>query len=380
MKLTNWVILISLVVLGVAVFIACGGSDEDAEDRSCETTFDCLGGQICNQSTQKCEFMSFCTSNDSCELGMYCKNQHCESATICEFSTECAAGFECSLDGYCLPEGSSDVPSGCTSDSECAYTEYCYLATGTCLLRDTNPDGDDPDGDDPDGDDPDGDDPVDPCDPNPCTELNKNRCTAAGSSFSCACNSGYVEESGVCVSDGPSDPCDPNPCDVPNQNVCQADGAGGWDCLCNSGYHMESGTCVEDSSGSMSRGMFCETIPGASLGYNFMCVYIGAIELKANAEACSPCADLPAGQATTIDLTDCSGNSLIGGPQALDAVSETEHYAYVLVPDGQSASLTIFTLDTSQVTCDQVTYQDILDNLGRKNGPVLIDEIPVFLD
>jgi glycosidase len=84
-----------------------------------------------------------------------------------------------------------------------------------------------------------------PCDPNPCEEPHRTRCSVVGGEAVCLCDLGHHEEQGACL---PDTPCNPNPCRLPNRGVCEEDGAGGFACLCNPGYHEEQGACVPDSA------------------------------------------------------------------------------------------------------------------------------------
>jgi len=65
------------------------------------------------------------------------------------------------------------------------------------------------------------------------------------SSYQCVCPAGYLPFQGDCV----DDPCDPNPCTEPNRNRCEPDLPGAYFCRCNLGYiddPQNPGTCIMD--------------------------------------------------------------------------------------------------------------------------------------
>ncbi len=82
-----------------------------------------------------------------------------------------------------------------------------------------------------------------PCQPNPCQELHRTVCSASGSSATCSCEAGYVEQGGVCVA---AVSCEPNPCTAPHRSVCAAI-SDGVTCACDPRFHDDgAGTCVPD--------------------------------------------------------------------------------------------------------------------------------------
>lgn len=364
-----------ILMLSALLICACLESGEDRRrDRDDDDEYD--PADVCDEIFSTCEDTYFggnaslCGESlgemDQCRLECASRKSSCEEIGECLFSSPATSQVVADYCGASQADGDGSVVDG-----------DAVLPDGDLTVDGDNPsDGDDPtdgddltDGDDPtDGDEPtDGDDPTDGDEPTECS----GNCDANGATF-------CIDGDNVCMcffGQWMPSTCD-SYCELLGQssNGCSEDA-----CVCGSGTDGDDPTDGDEQPGG-SRGMFCETIPGASIGYNVMCVYIGQIELRADAESCSSCKNLPAGVSTTIDLTDCSGSSLIGGPQPLDPLDAEMHYAYALIADGQSASLTILTLDTSQVTCDQVTYQDILDNLGKKNGPVLVVEYPLFLE
>ncbi|MFO0605465.1 MAG: hypothetical protein U0324_19950 [Polyangiales bacterium] len=132
-----------------------------------------------------------------------------------------------------------------------------------------------------------------PCEPNPCTAVDRARCTVGPMGAVCNCNSGTHEEAGRCVPDvactatscnghgacsvdatgircacaagyagarcdgcAPTyhpdgtggctaDPCRPSPCTAANRSVCVADGVSAR-CDCDRGYHLDGDRCAAD--------------------------------------------------------------------------------------------------------------------------------------
>ncbi len=72
---------------------------------------------------------------------------------------------------------------------------------------------------------------VNPCDPNPCSDSNKNVCTDTNGVAVCSCNSGYKLENGVCVVDT-VDLCDGVNC---NHGECMSDEVE-FVCVCDNGW------------------------------------------------------------------------------------------------------------------------------------------------
>jgi hypothetical protein len=123
---------------------------------------------------------------------------------------------------------------------------------------------------------------IDPCQPNPCIEANRERCTARNGVAICSCNEGFRDDGGECVPDdicGPltcteahrgecrdaggvavcecdegyvdragrcvlEDPCALTPCTEENRNVCVDNQDGTASCLCNDGFEERGGVCV----------------------------------------------------------------------------------------------------------------------------------------
>ncbi|MBN2693669.1 hypothetical protein JXR93_03315 [bacterium] len=97
-----------------------------------------------------------------------------------------------------------------------------------------------------------------PCNPNPCTESNKNQCSINGENFICSCNDGYHEDGGLCCPEYYS-----------NQNgVCTSDYTycgSDLDCLAGDMCVIQSrdeelvSYCVIPSNDGKSGGVACET-------------------------------------------------------------------------------------------------------------------------
>jgi hypothetical protein len=81
---------------------------------------------------------------------------------------------------------------------------------------------------------------LDPCDPDPCAEPHRARCSASGATAVCSCDEGYRDDGrGGCVA---PDPCTPNPCVEAHRSTCRATG-GAAVCSCDEGY-WDVGACV----------------------------------------------------------------------------------------------------------------------------------------
>lgn len=155
MKRRNWLALVLVVALASLGALACG-EDTDAEGgkRACTSVADCKGGEVCGLDGY-CAEMEFCTTDAVCGYGRYCTaQQFCQVATICTSPLDCEdASLDC-IEGFCLPKPQA---TGCQTNQDCGFDEFCDPNTRTCKRRPTDSDGDTPDGDT-DGDDTDGDD------------------------------------------------------------------------------------------------------------------------------------------------------------------------------------------------------------------------------
>ncbi|MBN2693866.1 hypothetical protein JXR93_04315 [bacterium] len=58
-----------------------------------------------------------------------------------------------------------------------------------------------------------------PCEPNPCGELNKTVCSVSGNSFICGCDSGYIDDNGICK----QEECSGNG-ELNGENICVCSG------------------------------------------------------------------------------------------------------------------------------------------------------------
>ena len=165
-----------------------GGGTIDAGRRGRVTCGDvtCDGNESCCDATQSCfqttctnccdSTATACTANGDCATGQYCAGAGCGTAGLCEglptrcsrrmepvcgcdgtsYANECAAqeaGTRVAMSGMCsLPPpdagtldagavdaGHSDAGVTCTSDIDCASTQYCQAArcgaVGACQAR-----------------------------------------------------------------------------------------------------------------------------------------------------------------------------------------------------------------------------------------------------
>lgn len=81
-----------------------------------------------------------------------------------------------------------------------------------------------------------------PCFPNPCDQTNQTSCSVVDEKAVCSCDTGYILEDDHCVV---SDLCDPNPCTELHETVCETLG-GNPVCLCDNGFvRDDTGNCVE---------------------------------------------------------------------------------------------------------------------------------------
>ena len=100
---------------------------------------------------------------------------------------------------------------------------------------------------------------ADPCDSNPCKELehSNGKCkTVSESLYSCGCVEGYYwsEDENMCIK-----PCDPNPCVTLANSTgeCVQTGGTAYSCTCKSGYDWTGTQCKGASSISLSIGNIC---------------------------------------------------------------------------------------------------------------------------
>ena len=66
-----------------------------------------------------------CTTNNQCAAGCYCDayTSTCAEAGFCSSDADCLSGFVCDSRSSCVPP--ETVTTGCTSDAECGYGNYC---------------------------------------------------------------------------------------------------------------------------------------------------------------------------------------------------------------------------------------------------------------
>jgi hypothetical protein len=126
--------------------IAIGGSCNPVPPSS--ETQQCAWGSTCSDSTRTCVTIQPsplenqpCGRNDSCALGLYCKNGTClkpSAANVnCDSVTYCQNGLFCSTANVCIPTAPQN--GMCRSNTECGDYAVCLFingqATGTCQAR-----------------------------------------------------------------------------------------------------------------------------------------------------------------------------------------------------------------------------------------------------
>ena len=124
-----------------------------------------------------------------------------------------------------------------------------------------------------------------PCDPNPCTQTNKKTCSAAGFTFTCACDADFAEDaSGVCRD---ATPCDPNPCTQGRKTVCTPSGFT-FTCGCDSGTIGPG--CAPACPGNVQHidGDALEPNECAAEAYPLVTTPAGSVALAANVATIAP--------------------------------------------------------------------------------------------
>ncbi len=181
-----------------------------------------------------------CDAGESCDFGgsfighpldggdlMSCRvTKTGVESSQCRYPSDCSSGLTC--DCY-------DSSAQCSSADPITYPRYCHRICGpglpcpypsqTCVRsRETystrvwgkcDP-------------------PRSPCSPNPCTEINRNKCSIKDGQVACGCNLGTHESNGQCV-------CTPQ-C---SGKLCGPDGCGGTCGTCNGGAQcLANGICA----------------------------------------------------------------------------------------------------------------------------------------
>ncbi len=160
-----------------------------------------------------------------CDPGYHLESESCVLDETCDAATTCSGHGQCAgsgLDCICDEEYAGSHCEDCAEG-------YHETATFDCVA-DT------------------------PCDPNPCTTVNKTECVAQGDSFTCECDEGYQDENddGSCLPD-----CSTASINCGDFGHCEIV-AGQANCVCNEGYlgplcDMRScGTVVEYDPGSQT--------------------------------------------------------------------------------------------------------------------------------
>ncbi len=97
---------------------------------------------------------------------------------------------------------------------------------------------------------------TDPCDPNPCVDLNKTVCSDNGGVAECSCDFSYHDDNGACVSDTQTVSCIDNAPANATSTIANVEitwDGGVWsdpaDCAwsCNADYHEDNGSCVSNT-------------------------------------------------------------------------------------------------------------------------------------
>ncbi len=84
-----------------------------------------------------------CTATTDCRLGLACTSGTCQAVGktpadgACLLSAECASGLQCGWAGFCVPAGSGDVGTECSSTSSCKSGLFCNLMSlsGVCTAQ-----------------------------------------------------------------------------------------------------------------------------------------------------------------------------------------------------------------------------------------------------
>jgi len=88
------------------------------------------------------------------------------------------------------------------------------------------------------------------CQDNPCEKSlipHKTICkNIENNDFTCLCEAGYIDNNGSCKKEGEVNPCDSNPCTEVNRTICSVNGSG-FECNCNDGYvfSVTENTCLK---------------------------------------------------------------------------------------------------------------------------------------
>ncbi len=84
-----------------------------------------------------------CATTADCRLGLACESGVCKAVGVtpangtCLLSAECAAGLQCGWAGFCVPAGTGDVGTECSSSSSCMSGLFCNLMSlsGVCTAQ-----------------------------------------------------------------------------------------------------------------------------------------------------------------------------------------------------------------------------------------------------
>jgi len=197
------------------------------------------------------------------------------------------------------------------------------------------------------------------CSDNPCADspiANKTVCKEKGSDdFTCVCESGYIEEAGLCKKDF----CASNPCtEVEFKTVCE-NSSTGFTCKCDDDHELKDGICKQRGANSCYPINPCKDIDNSS------CAVIGPSDedfscdcdtgFHKNPEGkcvktVDPCLNEPCSDNTATHKTKCKANTQTEGDYTCVCKS-----GYQLVNDACEEV-------EMSAGCNMPRYQEIFEN------------------
>lgn len=126
-----------------------GSTSTPVAGASCQQDLDCVTGEACDSSANKCE--KVCGQDQDCVSGDWCQSGYCKTkpsgatsgsssgsgSTHCTTKTDCATGQVC-LQGACLASGAGGAchtESDCTTSSASCVNDACSCTNGTCVVK-----------------------------------------------------------------------------------------------------------------------------------------------------------------------------------------------------------------------------------------------------